>query len=76
MSHLTILARRALALYRVRALEITLQGQIDARLDVRSAIERAALEESIKQLRRDLAKARANYSGLLPIGKRTVWSMA
>lgn len=76
MSRLTIIARRALAAFRVRRIEISLQDKLDLIPDVHDTATRAAMHESIKQLRRDLAKARSQYSELLPVGKRAIWKLA
>lgn len=67
---------RSVAGFQMRSLETTLQGQLDAIHDIADAPTKAAMRASIRQLRKDLAKARAKYQSLLPVGDRRVWNLA
>lgn len=68
--------RRWAAHYRMRSLEITLAGSVDALPHVRDPLTRERMKLSIRELRRALCKARADYIALLPAGKRIVWDLA
>lgn len=68
--------RRWAAHYRMRCLEITLAGSVDALPHVRDPLTRERMKLSIRELRRELCKARADYIALLPAGKRIIWDLA
>lgn len=74
-STLTTLRRWA-AHYRMRSLETTLSGAVDSFPHVRDPLTRERMKLSIRELRRELCKARADYIALLPAGKRIVWDLA
>ena len=74
-STLTVVRRWA-AHYRMRSLEITLAGAVDALPHVHDTLTRERMKLAIRGLRRDLCKARADYTALLPAGKRIVWDLA
>jgi len=67
---------RGLAYYRMRSIEINLQGAVDTLPDVRCAETRLRMLLSIRGMRRDLCAARAHYTSLLPAGQRRVWDLA
>lgn len=68
--------RRALALSKVRALEIQLDGMNEAMQCVRCNETRLAISLARIKVRRELTGARANYIKLLPPGDRRTWSVA
>lgn len=66
---------RSVAWFQMRSLETTLQGKLDIIHDITDRETKAAMRASIRQLRKDLAKARAKYQSLLPVGERHVWNL-
>lgn len=68
--------RRAAAYWRMRSLEINLQGALDALPFVRDRDTRDAMTLSISRLRKELVRARAEYQACLPPGRRVTWSVA
>lgn len=68
--------RRALALSRVRALEIQLDGMNETMQTVACSETRLAISVARITVRRELAEARAAYIKLLPPGQRRTWSAA
>jgi hypothetical protein len=67
---------RGLAYYRMRSIEITLQGAVDTLPNVRCTETRLRMQLAIRGMRRDLCAARAHYTSLLPAGQRRVWDLA
>lgn len=76
MRRLMTALRRAIALYQVRTLEITLDGQHQALQSIRCRDTRACIEAARRITERELATARAKYIALLPVGERRTWGMA
>lgn len=76
MRQIIAAARRAIARYKIRSLEIELQGQTDAIAAVRDMDLNARISAARRITRRDLAKARADYIAMLPPGERRTWSAA
>lgn len=74
--HIISTLRRLVAGYRVRTLEIELQGQTDALAAVRDVDLHMRIAAARRITKRDLAKARADYNALLPPGTRRTWSAA
>lgn len=68
--------RRAAAWYVMRSLEITLAGKVEAWPHIDDPLTRAQMDLSIRQLSKDLCRARSHYSTFLPPGRRIVWDMA
>lgn len=68
--------RRTLALYKVRSLEIQLDGMNQAMQTVTCNETRLAISVARITVRRELAEARANYIKLLPPGQRRTWRAA
>lgn len=68
--------RRWWALYKMRSIEITLQGAVDTLQHVRCTETRLAMLLSIRGMRRELSASRAHYTSLLPVGERRVWDLA
>lgn len=68
--------RRAAAWFRARSLETTLQGQNDALEFVRDAETRQHIILARSVTQRELAKARADYISLLPVGDRPTFEVA
>lgn len=68
--------RRALALRRIRSLEIQLDGMNESMQIVECPQTRLAISQARINLRRDLTQARATYLALFPPGVRRTWSTA
>ena len=68
--------RRAAAYWRVRSLEINLQGALDVLPHVRDRDTRDAMTLSINRMRKELVRARGDYQATLPPGRRVTWSVA
>ncbi len=75
MTALTTL-RRWWAHYRMRSIEITLQGAVDTMPHVRCTETRLRMLLAIRRMSHDLSRARAHYTSLLPVGERKVWDVA
>jgi len=71
-----IFMRRWLALYKMRSIEITLQGAVDTLPNIRCTETRLRMALAIRRMRNELSKARAHYTSLLPVGERRVWDLA
>ena len=69
-------ARRAFAAFKVRSLEIQLQGMHDVMQMPIDEETRITVSLARQQVRHDLTAARANYIQLLPPGQRRTWSTA
>ena len=65
-----------LAYYRMRSIEITLQGAVDTLPNVRCTETRTRMLLAICGMRRDLCAARAHYTSLLQVDERRVWDIA
>lgn len=76
MKSLLIAIRRAVLLFQIRSLEITVDGQNQALECVRDQITRQRIEVARMAARRELARLRAKYNATLPPGRRVTWSMA
>lgn len=68
--------RRWLALYRMRSIEINLDGALEALPYIRCEITRDRMQIAIREMRIALCRARADYIALLPAGQRLVWDIA
>jgi hypothetical protein len=64
------------AYYRMRSIEINLAGAVETLPHVRCVETRFAMQIAIRRMIRELCKARAHYTNLLPVGERRVWDMA
>lgn len=76
MKSLLTAIRRAILLFQIRSLEITVDGQNQALECVRDQITRQRIEVARMASRRELARLRGKYNATLPPGKRIVWSVA
>jgi hypothetical protein len=68
--------RRWLAYYRMRCIEINLAGAVETLPHVRCIETCLAMQIAIRRMSRELCKARAHYTSLLPVGERRVWEVA
>lgn len=68
--------KRAILLYQIRSMEITIDGQNQALECVRDQITRQRIEVARKAARQELARVRSKYNATLPPGKRVIWGMA
>ena len=68
--------RRLFWLYQIRSLEITIHGQSECIDLVVDRLLEARIIAARHHTRRELAKARAEYNALLPVGQRRIWKMA
>lgn len=68
--------RRGIALFRIRSLEIQLDGQNQAMQMVDDEETRIAISLARAATRRQLVAARAEYQALLPAGERRTWRTA
>lgn len=68
--------RRLFWLYQIRSLEITIHGQTSTLDYIADRILEARIIAARHHTRRELAKARAEYNALLPVGQRRIWKMA
>lgn len=68
--------RRAIALYKVRSLEIQLAGQCEAMQLVECPETRIAISLARIKTSAALLQARQRYIGLLPPGNRPIWKTA
>ena len=62
--------------FQVRSLEITVHGQTEALEMVGDRLLSARIQVARAETRRELARARAEYSARLPVGRRVTWRMA
>ena len=69
-------ARRGWLLFQVRSLETQCDGMADALDVVRDPLTRQRITTARDVARRELARVRAEYSALLPVGLRVVWEAA
>jgi len=67
---------RSVAKFQMRSLEISLQGKLDTLPYVTDEATLASMRVTIRQLQKDLAKARSRYQSFLPVGDRFVWEVA
>ena len=67
--------RRAIALFRIRSLEIQAQAQSDAIASVSDGDLYQDISAARRITSKELASARANYTALLPVGQRKTWSI-
>ena len=68
--------RRLFWLYQIRSLEITIHGQSECLDLVVDRLLEARIIAARHHTRCELAKARAEYNALLPVGQRRIWKMA
>lgn len=68
--------RRWWAFYCMFCIEINLAGTVDKLQHIRCIETRLAMQLSIRRQRRELCRARAHYTSLLPAGERRVWDLA
>lgn len=73
---LVALARRALAAYRVRQLEIRLHDLKLILAELQHYESRYYMQRQIETVRQDLVAARGDYNALLPPGQRRTWRIA
>ena len=76
MKTLLNLIKRAGWLYQIRSLEILIDGQAECLSLVNDPMLHHRIVMARSDARRNLAKARAEYNALLPIGQRRTWKMA
>lgn len=76
MKSLLTAIRRAVLLFQIRSLEITVDGQNQALEYVRDQITRKRIEVARMAARRELARLRGKYNATLPPGKRVIWAAA
>lgn len=69
-------ARRLFWLYQIRSLEITIHGQTSTLDYITDRMLEARIIAARHMAKRELAKARAEYNALLPVGQRRTWRMA
>jgi len=67
---------RSVAKFQMRSLEISLQGKLDTLPYVTDEAALASMRVTVRQLQKDLAKARSRYQSFLPAGERFVWEVA
>lgn len=70
------LIKRFFAYWRVRSIELELEGKQARLSQTREPIARANIEHAIHLLRKRLAKARSEYRALFPPGVRMTWHQA
>lgn len=68
--------KRLFWLYQIRSLEITIHGQTTTLDYITDRMLEARIIAARHHTRCELAKARAEYNALLPVGKRRIWKMA
>lgn len=68
--------RRAILMFQIRSLEITIAGQNECLEYVRDQITRQRIEVARMAARSELATLRAKYNATLPPGRRVIWSAA
>lgn len=76
MKRLIILVRRAIAVFRVRSLEIQLDGHVTALDQVRDPSTQIDIINSKRATQHELLAARRTYLGLFPPGVRKTWDRA
>lgn len=69
-------ARRGWLLFQIRSLETQCDGMADSLECVRDPLTRQRITSARAIARRELARVRAEYSALLPVGRRVVWEAA
>ena len=69
-------ARRWLAWYRMRSVEINLAGMVETYPHVKCQDTRRGMELAIRRASKELCRARAEYQAFLPPGERIVWEVA
>lgn len=67
---------RLLAYWRMRSIEIELEGKLERLAETPDPIARIAQKERIQTLRERLSQARSDYLSLFPPGERMTWSNA
>lgn len=68
--------KRAWLKFQIRSLEIQCDGMADALDAVRDPLTRQRITAARAVARRELARVRAEYSALLPVGHRVTWGAA
>ncbi len=76
MKSLLNIIRRAILMYQIRSLEITIAGQNECLECIGDKLLQGRIIIARSIARRELAKVRAEYNATLPPGKRVIWSMA
>lgn len=76
MKRLAGFLRRARAIYKIRLLEIELQGQIDVLAECDDLETRLVISIARRITQRELVAARQHYHALLPVGQRRTWEVA
>lgn len=69
-------ARRAVAYWQMRSIEINLAAAIDVLPHINDTDTREHMQLSIKRMSRDLCRARGHYQSFLPPGQRRIWRFA
>jgi hypothetical protein len=69
-------ARRAMLMFQIRSLEVTIYGQEECLACVTDPMLNARILVARSTARRELARVRAAYNATLPVGQRRTWSMA
>ena len=67
---------RLLAYWRMRSIEIELEGKLERLAETPDPISRITQKERIQILRERLSQARSDYLSLFPPGERMTWSNA
>lgn len=67
---------RLVAYWRMRSLEIELEGKLERLAETPDPIARIGQKERIQKLRERLSQARSDYLSLFPPGERMTWSNA
>ena len=68
--------KRIFWLYQIRSLEITIHGQTTTLDYITDRMLESRIIAARHMAKRELAKARAEYNALLPVGQRRTWRMA
>lgn len=68
--------RRAILMFQIRSLEITIAGQNECLECIGDKLLQGRIIIARSISRRELAIVRGKYNATLPPGKRVIWSMA
>lgn len=69
-------ARRAVALWKMRSIEINLDAMTELYPKIEDMTTRLEMHRAIRVASKALAAARAEYQSFLPPGDRRVWDLA
>lgn len=76
LRRITRFIARLLAYWRMRSIEIELEGKLERLAETLDPISRITQKERIQILRERLSQARSDYLSLFPPGERMTWSNA